>query len=110
MGRAEWLVGGGAGGRSGCAVRDGWRSGDGHDRNLVALSITDPAARGASAMIVSMGLTPIGVGNSDASATIRRSASWTRPKLLVTAAVRSWPMRAVPIMWTVTTSQRLAGI
>ena len=32
-------------------------------------------ARVASAMIVSIGLTPIGVGNSDASATIRRSAS-----------------------------------
>jgi len=61
-------------------------------------------------MIVSMGLTPIGVGNSDASAIISRSASWTMPNGSVTAAARSAPIRAVPIMCTVTTSQPLAGI
>ena len=46
-------------------------------------------------MIVSIGLTPIGVGNSEASATISPSASWTTPNGLVTAWLRSAPIRAV---------------
>ena len=80
-------------------------NGSGHDRNLRALSITWPAARVASAMIVSIGLTPIGVGNSEASATIRRSTSCTRPNAIGhRRRCDRCPSRAVPIMWTVTTS------
>src|SRR5690606_26173955 len=81
-----------------------------HVRYRLRFSITWCALRVASAWMVSAGLTPIGVGNRLASATISRSASCTRPWPSVTERARSPPIRAVPIMWTVTTSRWLLAM
>ena len=53
----------------------------------------------ASAMIVSIGLMPMGPGNRLASATNSPRTPWTAPKLSVTPRRGSSLIRAVPIRW-----------
>jgi hypothetical protein len=53
----------------------------------------------ASAMIVSIGLMPMGPGNKLASATYSPGTPWTAPKLSVTPRRGSSLIRAVPIRW-----------